>query len=83
MGKKYLSPWIMIGNTPPGTCPECAEIHDPEQPHNKASLVYQYKFYNKHGRFPTWADAMAHCSDETKNQWVEALKEYGIIVNLN
>lgn len=71
-GKKYLSPWIMVGNIPPGTCPECAEIHDPKQPHNKASLVYQYKFYNQHGRFPTWADAMAHCSDETKNQWVEA-----------
>ncbi|MEA4901889.1 hypothetical protein [Desulfitobacterium sp.] len=70
----------LLGNTPPGTCPMCAVAHDPEMPHNQQSLAYQYKFYDQHGRFPTWADAMAHCSDEVKAQWREALAEHGIIV---
>lgn len=70
----------LLGNTPPGTCQMCAVAHDPEMPHNQQSLAYQYKFYDQHGRFPTWADAMAHCSDEVKAQWREALAEHGIIV---
>ena len=53
---------MMPGKTPPGTCPECAVAHDPEMPHNRDSLAYQYKFYDQHGRFPTWKDAMAHCT---------------------
>lgn len=48
----------MIGATPPGTCPECAVAHAPDQPHNRDSLCYQYKFYDAHGRWPTWEDAM-------------------------
>ena len=72
----------MMGNTPPGTCPECARAHDPELPHDQQSLAYQYKFYDQHGQFPTWEDAMAHCSDETKNFWKDALKEYGIEVSI-
>lgn len=70
----------LLGNTPPGTCPMCAVKHDPAMPHNQQSLAYQYKFYDLHGRFPTWADAMAHCSDEIKAQWREALAEHGIVV---
>jgi hypothetical protein len=69
----------MPGNTPPGTCPECAVAHDPQQPHDWQSLAYQYKYYDRHGRWPTWADAMAHCSPEVKALWRDALKEHGII----
>lgn len=36
-----------------------------------------YKFYFEHGRWPTWADAMAHCSDEVKAAWEVALREGG------
>ncbi|WP_195985336.1 hypothetical protein [Clostridium sp. D33t1_170424_F3] len=68
----------LLGSTPPGTCPECAVKHDPEQPHNRDSLCYQYKFYDQHGRWPTWADAMAHCTPEVKAIWREALKEHGV-----
>ena len=68
----------IFGGTPPGTCPECAVAHEPEQPHNAQSLAYQYKFYDKHGRWPTWTDAMDHCSDEIKAQWIEALTERGV-----
>lgn len=62
----------------PGTCPECAVKHSPEMPHNQQSLFWQYKFYNEHGRWPTWEDAMAHCSDEMKEFWRQALRERGV-----
>jgi len=74
-------PFLILGNTPEGTCPECATKHEPEQPHNQQSLTYQYKFYDKHGRWPAWADAMEHCPEEIKSFWVEELKERGIEVN--
>lgn len=76
----HLGPFKIIGKTPPGTCPECATKHDPELPHNQQSLTYQYKFYDKHGRWPTWADAMAHCTEEVKAHWKEASKEHGVTV---
>ena len=50
---------MMLGRTPEGTCPMCAVKHDPRMPHNRDSLTYQYKFYDQHGRFPSWADAQA------------------------
>jgi len=67
----------MFEKTPEGTCPVCGVKHIPEMPHNRHSLTYQFKFYDKHGRFPTWEDAMAHCSDEVKTYWVQELKEKG------
>ncbi len=70
----------LLGKTPEGTCPECAVRHDPIQPHNRDSLAYQYKFYAQHGRWPTWADAMSHCSDEIKEYWAQALRERGVKV---
>ncbi len=71
---------FMLVPPAPDVCQECAEKHDPAQPHNKASLYYQYSFYAKHGRFPTWADAMAHCSEEIQQAWKAELKEHGIEV---
>ena len=71
----------IIGTTPPGTCSECAVAHDPEQPHNQQSLTYQYKFYDQHGRWPSWADAMAHCPQAVKDDWIAALKERGIEID--
>lgn len=70
----------LLGRTPEGTCPECAVKHDPEEPHNRDSLTYQYKFYDQHGRWPTWADAMAHCPEDVKTAWTQALREHGIKV---
>lgn len=79
MGKlQEMHGMTLLGKTPDGTCPMCAVKHDPEQPHNQQSLAYQYKFYDQHGRFPTWADAMKHCPDEIKAFWVEALTEQGV-----
>lgn len=76
----HLKPWTLLGKTPPGTCPECTTEHPPGAPHNQQSLAYQYKFYGEHGRWPTWADAMAHCSDEVKTATLEVLRENGIEV---
>lgn len=59
----------------PDTCPICATEHSPEQPHNKQSLYYQYRFYGVRGRWPTWADAVAHCDPETQRLWREVLEE--------
>ena len=67
----------LVGNTPPGTCEMCAVKHDPAQPHNCQSLTYQYKFYDQNGRFPTWEDAMEHCTQEVKDYWTAALAERG------
>lgn len=71
---------MMFGKTPPGSCPECAVAHAPDQPHNRDSLCYQYKFYDAHGCCPTWADAMAHCSPEVKAVWAEELKKLGVAI---
>ena len=67
----------LLGKTKVGTCPECGVKHDPEQPRNKDSLCYQYKFYDKNGRFPTWKDAMQHCPDAVKIFWIEELGKRG------
>jgi hypothetical protein len=74
---KHLGCFAMLP-AKPGTCPECAVKHEPEQPHNQQSLFYQYKFYNEHGRWPTWQDAMSHCSEEVKLLWRSELKVLGI-----
>jgi hypothetical protein len=64
----------------PGRCPECATEHPPEQPHNRQSMFYQYSFCQQHGRWPTWNDAMSHCSPATQRQWREGLREIGVDV---
>lgn len=71
---------VLLGKTPEGTCPMCAVKHEPEMPHNKDSLCYQYKFYDQHGRWPTWADAMAHCTPEVKAVWRRELEARGVEV---
>lgn len=70
----------MLEKSPKGTCEMCATDHDPSMPHNQQSLAYQYKFYDVNGRWPTWKDAMEHCTDEVKKYWIAALKEKGITV---
>jgi len=68
---------FMLG-TPPGTCPECAVDHKPEEMHDNRSLPYQYQFLNKNGRWPTWADAIAHCPPEYQKVAKEFLVEKGM-----
>ena len=64
----------------PGTCSECSTVHDPTYPHNQQSLYYQYHFYADHNRFPTWEDAMSHCTEEMKRVVIEELTKRNIKV---
>jgi len=77
--KSHLAPFKMMP-TRHGTCPECGIAHPKEYPHKQNSLAYQYSFYNDHGRFPTWEDALSHCDEEMKAKWIKSLKELGIDV---
>lgn len=72
---------FFIAPAPEGTCPECAVTHEPGQPHNAESIHYQYHFFAENNRWPNWNDAMAHCSQETKDRWIKELARLGIIVN--
>jgi len=56
-------------------------MHNPDQPHNQQSLFYQYQFYFYYDRWPTWNDAMSHCSPEVKAEWTIALDKKGIKLN--
>lgn len=79
-----IAPEGKIRILPPkvGACPLCGELHDRGEPHNKASLLYQHKFRLKHGRYPTWEDAMRHCSRTVKKRFCDRLKRHGIVVKM-
>ena len=62
----------------PGACPVCATVHDPAMPHARNSLYYQMHFRQKHGRYPTWKDAMSHCDEQTKRVWTAKLSMQGV-----
>lgn len=34
--------------------------------------------YNQHGRWPTWGDALAHCSKEIRYIWRKELMARGV-----
>lgn len=58
-------------------CQVCATKHGPLEPHNQPSLYYQMAFYGALGRWPTWADATAHCDPHVAKQWRAALESLG------
>lgn len=68
----------------PSLCQVCAADHPWDQPHNQQSMYYQMAFHAEHGRYPTWSDAMAHCTPELQAEWkkglVELMKEKGLEV---
>lgn len=61
-----------------GTCPVCARDHEQDMPHDVQSLYYQYRFHAIRHRWPTWADALAHCSDKMRQRWEQLLREKGV-----
>ncbi len=71
----------LLGRTPQGACPECGVAHEPGMPHDRDSLAYQYGFYRREGRWPTWEDAMAHCDAAVKDRWREALISEGVALS--
>ncbi len=68
---------------PESGCSECGREHDEGLPHDLQSMVYQYAFRNRTARegderWPTWLDAMAHCTPATRGLWISAMREHGI-----
>ncbi len=76
--KEYGFDKVKIMPPAPGRCQVCAADHAPEAPHNRDSLYYQMSFYQKNGRFPTWKDAMSHCTEPVKEAWLAALREHHV-----
>lgn len=68
---------MMLLPPSPGTCPICATAHAPSDPHNAGSIYYAYRFYGTRGRWPTWADAVAHCDTDMQRYWREELTKRG------
>jgi hypothetical protein len=68
---------MMMLPAAPGKCPECAVTHEPGEPHNAESLFYQMKFHAEHGRWPVWADAVAHCAEPVRKAWEAELRRRG------
>ena len=64
----------------PGSCPICATVHKPEEPHDRDSIYYQNLFRRKHKRFPTWTDAMSHCTETVKAEYAKRLAQRGIVL---
>lgn len=64
----------------PNVCATCAADHAPDEPHNRDSLYYQLAFYQRHKRWPTWADALAHCSSDVAALWRVELHARGVDV---
>lgn len=66
---------MMLLPPKPGTCPICATKHGDNEAHNAQSMYYQYRFYGNRGRWPTWADAIAHCTPQVRRVWEQVLRE--------
>lgn len=66
---------MMLLPPAPDKCQECAVKHDPSLPHDKTSLFYQVKFSRDNGRSATWDDAMAHCDEEMRAEWMIVLTQ--------
>lgn len=64
----------------PDVCQMCAVDHTADLPHDQTSLFWQYWFYGQHQKWPTWLDAMAHCTPEMQQFWVTSLRERGVEV---
>lgn len=76
-----IKPFTHMLPAAPDRCPVCAHHHLPGEPHNRYSLFYQMYFYQQYGRFPNWADAMAHCDERMQQVWMEELLGAGFAVN--
>jgi hypothetical protein len=68
----------LLTSVRPGCCEACGTEHAAGEPHNQQSLTYQYNFYADHGRWPTWSDALAHCSDAVRQHWEKELVARGV-----
>jgi len=69
---------MMLGSPADHLCQVCAGNHKADDPHDCNSLFYQYAFYKEYSRWPTWKDAVAHCSEGTQKLWENELRGLGL-----
>lgn len=74
-------PELKLLNPPKDCCQESAVKHEPGEPHDSQSFFYRWKFSSENGRSPTWADAMAHCTEEVQQKWITLLVNVGVDIN--
>ena len=72
-----LRPTCILPENPrsDAVCPICAAVHGPREPHNAQTLFYLAHFLQRHGREPTWADAIRHCPPDVRVRAEKALRE--------
>jgi len=58
-----------------GNCLICAVNHPMDFPHDANSLYYGMRFKDKHGRDPTWQDAVAHLPEDMQPVCLEEIKK--------
>ncbi len=75
----HLKPFTLLP-AQSGKCECCAGNHPPHYPHNVEGMFYQYWFYNQHGRWPNWMDALEHCDLEMQLLWLFELEIMGVDV---
>ncbi len=63
---------------PPDHCQLCGTRHGPRDAHDATSLFWATRFFQRHGRQGTWADACAHLPPETQATYREVLAGMGI-----
>lgn len=59
-------------------CQQCARKHEPWDAHDATTMFYQMWFFQKHGRLPTWKDAVAHCEPSRASAWEKELRARGV-----
>lgn len=74
--------WSLMPVADPNLCSQCAVAHGPEEPHDQQSLFYKMAFQAEHGRWPSWRDAVAHCSPNIQEAWIRLLEERGVDVEV-
>ncbi len=70
-----MTPRVLLAT--PSVCSICGARHMPSAPHDARSPFYQYQFWLRHARWPTLADAVAHCPPMGQRSWREHFEELG------
>lgn len=65
----------------PDVCQVCAVGHAPEEPHNPQSLFWQTARTMEGKPAAGWEEALAHCSQEMRESWINALGLKGVEVD--
>jgi hypothetical protein len=58
----------------------CGAAHELGDAHDWTSVYYMLSFRSTFGRFPTYKDAIAHCTIRKKREWMSAIRRAGGII---